>query len=109
MQAKSGYPAKFRVLGPVEAHVNGGEPLILPHKPRTLLAVLLLETGRRVRQDRLMSALWPERIPPSAPRVIRTYVSQLRRSLALPSLSLPGAPPPLAATGGGYRLEVAPG
>jgi DNA-binding SARP family transcriptional activator len=60
-----------------------GGAVRLPPKPRALLAVLLLDVGRPVSRDRLMAALWPERPPPSAARVIRTYVSALRQSLRL--------------------------
>jgi DNA-binding SARP family transcriptional activator len=75
---------RFRILGPVEARADGGEPVCLPPKPRALLAVLLVQAGRPVSRDRLMAAVWPEGAPPSAPRVIRTYVSALRQSLRVP-------------------------
>ncbi len=97
---------RFLVLGSVEARAGSGESVPVPPKPRALLAVLLLNTGRRVAQGRLESALWPERPPPSAPRVIRTYASALRQSL---HLSRRDQLPRLAALGNGYRLEVAPG
>ena len=97
---------RFRVLGPVEAQADGEQPVALPPKPRALLAVLLLEAGRRVGQHRLMSALWPDLPPPSAPHVVRTYVSTLRQSLRLARRDLL---PRLAALGDGYRLEVGHG
>jgi DNA-binding SARP family transcriptional activator len=52
-----------------------------------------------------MAALWPERPPRSAPRVIRTYVSALRQSL---DLSREDELPRLIPLGDGYRLEVEP-
>ena len=68
--------------------------------------MLLLDAGRPVSQDRLMAALWREQPPPSAPRVIRTYVSALRQSLRL---SRGDRLPRLVPAGDGYRLEVEPG
>jgi DNA-binding SARP family transcriptional activator len=97
---------RFRILGPVEARADGGEPLRLPPKPRALLTVLLVHAGRPVSRDRLMAAVWPEGGPPSAPRVIRTYVSALRQSVRLPRQD---GLPRLAALGEAYCLEVAPG
>ena len=97
---------RFRILGPVEARADGGELVQLPPKPRALLVVLLVHAGRPVSRDRLMAAVWPEGAPPSAPRVIRTYVSALRQSLRVPCQD---GLPRLAALGDAYRLEVAPG
>ena len=55
--------AEFRVLGPVEASVDG-EPVALPAaKPRALLAALLLDRNRVVPVSRLSVDLWGE-VPP---------------------------------------------
>ena len=97
---------RFRILGPVEARTDGGELVRLPPKPRALLVVLLVHAGWPVSRDRLMAAVWPEGAPPSAPRVIRTYVSALRQSLRLPHQD---GLPRLATLGDAYCLEVAPG
>ena len=94
---------RFGVLGPVQARADG-ELAVLPLKPRTLLAVLLLDAGRMVGRDRLMAALWPGGPPVSAVHVLSTYVSALRRSLRLSQRELPR----LVTLGGGYRMEVAP-
>jgi DNA-binding SARP family transcriptional activator len=103
----------FGVLGPVQIRADG-KLVVLPVKPRTLLAVLVLDAGRMASRDRLMAALWPRTPPASAARVLRTYVSAVRQSLGLSGLGLSGPGlsgpelPRLAAVGGGYRLEVAP-
>jgi len=97
---------RFGVLGPVEARAGGGELVVLAAKPRALLAVLLVHAGRPVSRDRLIAALWPDPAPPSARRVVSTYVSGLRASLGLPRH---GPLPRLALIGDGYRLEAAPG
>lgn len=46
-----------------------------------LLACLLLHPNEPVAADRLVDALWGERPPPSAPKLLQVYVSQLRRAL----------------------------
>jgi DNA-binding SARP family transcriptional activator len=94
---------RFGVLGPVQARADG-DLVVLPVKPRTLLAVLLLDAGRMVGRDRLMSALWSGRPPASAVHVLSTYASALRQSLRLSQRELPR----LVTLGGGYRMEVAP-
>jgi DNA-binding SARP family transcriptional activator/DNA-binding CsgD family transcriptional regulator/predicted negative regulator of RcsB-dependent stress response len=93
----------FGVLGPVQVR-TGGELVVLPLKPRTLLAVLALDAGRMAGRDRLMAALWPVSPPASAARVLRTYASAVRQSLRLSGPE----PPRLVAVGGGYRLDVGP-
>jgi DNA-binding SARP family transcriptional activator len=71
---------RFRLLGPVEALVDG-EPAKLPGgKPTALLARLLLEPGRVVPVDTLVDDLWREP-PASAQKIIQVYVSQLRKVL----------------------------
>lgn len=71
----------FRVLGPLEAVVDG-EPLVLPvGKPRALLARLLLDAPRVVAVETLIDALWGQAPPASARKVLQVYVSQLRKAL----------------------------
>ena len=106
----AGVLVSFGVLGPVQLR-TGGELVALPVKPRTLLAVLVLDAGRMASRDRLMAAVWPVSPPPSAVRVLRTYASAVRQSLRLsgPELRLARPElPRLVAVGGGYRLDVAP-
>jgi DNA-binding SARP family transcriptional activator len=75
----------FRVLGPLEAIVNG-EPAALPAgKPRALLARLLLEADRVVPVETLVESLW-ERPPASAYKVLQVHVSQLRKALGRGSI-----------------------
>jgi predicted ATPase/DNA-binding SARP family transcriptional activator len=50
-------------------------------KPRALLAILLLRANEPVARDLLIEELWAGRAPPSATKVLQTYVSQLRREL----------------------------
>jgi DNA-binding SARP family transcriptional activator/tetratricopeptide (TPR) repeat protein len=97
---------RFHILGPLEVHTDGGEPVRLrAAKQRTLLAVLLLHANRPVSADRLAEALWPGGLPQSAAANVRTYVAKLRRALCpadrqyLPLLDLQP---------GGYCLQVRP-
>jgi DNA-binding SARP family transcriptional activator len=72
---------EFRVLGPVEATVEG-RPIPLPAaKPRALLALLLLSRNRVVSVGRLLEELWGDEPPETATKALQGYVSQLRKSL----------------------------
>ncbi|MEV0398213.1 BTAD domain-containing putative transcriptional regulator [Polymorphospora rubra] len=90
----------FRILGPLEA-TSGGRPVVLGgHKPRVVLASLLLNRGRLVTVDRLIDDVWADRPPPSAVNALQTYVSRLRGVLGEQTL---------VRRHGGYTLVVATG
>jgi DNA-binding SARP family transcriptional activator len=73
---------QFRLLGPIAAF-SGDQPITLGgSKPRALLAVLLLESGRVVSAGRLVDVVWPNDPPESARALVQTYVSTLRKSFA---------------------------
>jgi DNA-binding SARP family transcriptional activator/tetratricopeptide (TPR) repeat protein len=92
---------KFRLLGPMEAHSPAG-PVALPGaKPRALLAALLLERGRAVLAERLISVVWGESPPNTARAVLQTYVATLRRTL-----EDAGLPPIITSDRQGYRAEI---
>jgi DNA-binding SARP family transcriptional activator len=88
---------EFRLLGPLEASEDGRRLELPAGKPRALLARLLLDAGRVVAADALVDGLW-ERPPPSAPKVLQVYVSQLRKAIGAERIET-RAP--------GYRLRVA--
>jgi predicted ATPase/DNA-binding SARP family transcriptional activator len=89
----------FRFLGRVEA-LRDGECLdVGGPRQRALLALLLLEPGRRVPADRLMDELWPGRPPPGG-ATLPSYVSRLRRALG-PQVSI-------NASDAGYAAAVDP-
>src|SRR5882757_9456381 len=72
----------FRLLGPLEVYGSDGESLcISQHKPRALLSLLLLSSGSWVSTDLIHAALWGDDSPRTAFGNIKTYVSQLRRTL----------------------------
>jgi DNA-binding SARP family transcriptional activator len=92
--------AEFRVLGPVEAVVDG-EPVALPAaKPRALLAVLLLNRNRVVPVHELVAELWSDEPPETSTKALQVYVSQLRKAVGPDRLST--RPP-------GYSLRVEEG
>jgi len=92
----------IRLLGPVEAAVDGAVlPLHRRHE-RRLLAVLALERRQLVPAARLIELLWEDCPPPSAGRLLHTHVSRLRAALRPAEqhgVLLVGRP-------GGYRLEA---
>ena len=72
---------EFRILGPLEV-VDEGRPVVLQRgKQLALLAYLLLHPNELVSADRLIDALWGERPPPTAAKILQNAVSQLRRVL----------------------------
>jgi DNA-binding SARP family transcriptional activator len=93
------YRTEYRLLGPLEVVDRGEAVPTGGQRKRALLARLLLEANRTVSIDALVDALWGERVPSTAVKMVHIYVSQLRK--VLPSGALRTRPP-------GYRLEVAP-
>jgi len=91
-----------RLLGPIEASLDGRPIALGPGKQRAVLAMLALECGRTVSADRLAEGLWGERAPPSAPKMVQLYVSHLRRLLD-------GDGAEILTRGRGYELRLADG
>jgi DNA-binding SARP family transcriptional activator/tetratricopeptide (TPR) repeat protein len=103
MMAKGMSGVEFRLLGPVELATATGPVPIGGVKPRTLLASLLLETGRVVSTERLIDVIWDEDPPDSARAVVQTYVSSLRRAGGAVLAGVLLTRPP------GYLARVPPG
>jgi DNA-binding SARP family transcriptional activator len=91
---------EFKILGPLEAADETGALLLGGQKQRAVLALLLLEAGRVVSQDRLIDALWGETPPRTAVTSLQNFVSQLRKTLG---------PDVLETKAPGYRVNVRPG
>lgn len=89
----------FRVLGPLEAEVDGQSIALGGPKPRMLLATLVLRANTAVSTDVLIDVLWPGAPPRSAVANVRTYVHTLRRLLDNRIEHRPG----------GYLLRAEPG
>jgi len=71
-----------RLLGPVEASVDGRPVALGAGKPRALFALLALHAGSTVSSERLIDGLWGERPPTTAAKLVQVHVSQLRKALA---------------------------
>ena len=71
----------FRILGPVELHVNGQPYSFGSPKERCVLAVLLYELGQPVDTESLIDRVWGENLPESPRASLYSYLSRLRRSL----------------------------
>ncbi len=80
---------EFRVLGPVDALVDGRTVRLAP-RPRAVLAVLLLHAGQVVSASRLIDAVWGDRPPDTAANVLQGYVSSLRKTLGRDAVETQG-------------------
>jgi predicted ATPase/DNA-binding SARP family transcriptional activator len=89
---------QFRILGPVEAVVDGRPAALGAPKQRGLLALLLVNRSRAVSAEALIDGLWGERPPPSAMQSLQVYVHGLRRALGTERIETVGR---------GYRAVVA--
>src|SRR5581483_1323757 len=90
--------AQFRVLGPVEAIVDGAPAALGAPKQRALLALLLVNRGQVVSAEQLIDGLWGESPPASASQSLQVYVHGLRRALDAERIETVGR---------GYRAAVA--
>src|SRR5919106_253479 len=73
---------EIRVLGRVDALVDGRAVPLRGSKQRAVLAMLALSANRTVGADELIDGLWGEEPPASAAKNVQLYVSQLRKALA---------------------------
>ncbi len=89
---------EVRILGPLEIVGSAGPVSLSAPQHRRLVAALLVERGRTRSADVLVDALWGSSPPSSAPKVLQTYVSKLRRQL--PACAR------IETRGGGYALEL---
>jgi DNA-binding SARP family transcriptional activator len=72
---------EYRVLGPLEALVDGRPVKLGGARPRAVLAVLLLHSGQVVPASRLIDDVWGVDPPETAQNVLQGYVSSLRKAL----------------------------
>jgi DNA-binding SARP family transcriptional activator len=88
---------EFRVLGPLEVLVEGRALELKRRKQRSLLALLLLNTGEVVSTDKLIEELWAGEPPKAAVGSLQNLVSALRKQLGAKTVQtqVPG-----------YRLAV---
>ncbi|QYC45541.1 Regulatory protein AfsR [Nonomuraea coxensis DSM 45129] len=91
---------EFRLLGSIEAHVDGRPVDVGPARQRSLLAALLVEPDQPVSADQLVERVWGDRAPHQAKGTLRTYLSRLRAALA--------GEAEIARRAGGYVLTLDP-
>ena len=82
----------FRILGRLEALVDGRRVDLSSRRERALLGVLLLHVGEVVSVDTLIDSVWGERAPISARHMVHEYVSRLRGALGDASVIVTRAP-----------------
>jgi predicted ATPase/DNA-binding SARP family transcriptional activator len=91
-------PVQLRILGPIEALVDGTSVALGAPKQRGLLALLLVNRRRVVTAEQLIDGLWGEAPPASALQSLQVYVHGLRRALGSERIETAGQ---------GYRAAVA--
>lgn len=89
----------IRLLGPVQASLDGHRVPLGATKQRAVLAMLALRADTTVSIDVLVEGLWGDALPATAAKMVQLYISQLRRLLGGEAIVTHGR---------GYRLCVAP-
>jgi DNA-binding SARP family transcriptional activator/tetratricopeptide (TPR) repeat protein len=93
---------EFRLLGDVQARIDGSAVDIGHARQRCVLVALLVDANRLVPIDVLLDRVWSERLPQRARNTLSGYVSRLRRVLvATNDVAITRHP-------GGYVLTVDP-
>ncbi len=91
---------EFRLLGDVEARVDGRRLEIGHALQRCVLAALLVDVNHPLPAEQLVERVWSKRPPASARRSLTSYVSRLRNLLAdVPAVTIARKP-------GGYVLTT---
>jgi DNA-binding SARP family transcriptional activator len=97
---------EFRVLGPLEALVDGTPARLGGPRQRALLALLLASANEVVPLARLVDELWGDDPPVTAANVLQTYVSQLRKALGRDAIGTRGRGYVVAVADGGLDLRT---
>jgi len=93
---------RIRMLGPFAVEVREETVKLAGPKQRAVLSLLALRANSTLSIDRLIEGLWGEQPPPTAPKMVQQYVSQLRRLLA------DAGGPEILTHGRGYELQIDP-
>lgn len=86
---------RFRVLGPLEAELDGERLSLGGPQQRLTLALLLADFGRPVSVENLIDSIWGDAPPATARKTLQVYVSHLRGILGDDCIE---------SDGGGYRI-----
>lgn len=98
---------RFRILGGLEWTARGASLRIGRRRERLLLGLLLLDVGRVVPANRLISLLWDEGQPPTSARgSLQVHVSRLRGRFTAEDAEHYGFA--LVKSGDGYQIEGDP-
>lgn len=92
---------EFKLLGPLEVSAGGCSVPIGAAKQRVVLASLLVEVGRVVTVEQLITRLWDNAVPDGARATLRNYVMRLRQ--ALDATATTG---PIITCAEGYRVDL---
>ncbi len=92
------------VLGTLAVIRDGRELPSLPAAQRAVLGLLAMADRSPVRLDTFIEVLWGEAPPASAPGIVHTYISRLRR--ILDTAAGDNAARRLIRDGAGYRMHV---
>ncbi|WP_158848712.1 AfsR/SARP family transcriptional regulator [Saccharothrix deserti] len=95
---------QFRMLGPLEVQSAGRQVRINAAKQRTVVAMLLVNAGREVPVDALVTEVWGQDPPRSAVPNLRTYVMKLRALLSADAVGVEQ----VLTTRSGYLLRADP-
>jgi DNA-binding SARP family transcriptional activator len=99
---------EIRVLGPLSVSSGGASAVPTAPKPRSVLALLLVQANQTVPVADLIQELWGGDPPTSALTTLQTYVLQLRKRLAA-ALQVPAsvvAASILVTVPGGYQFRI---
>lgn len=91
---------RFLLLGPFAVEDERGPVRVTPGQERTLLALLLVNRGGPLANNRIVDELWGETPPENAAKSVQVYVSRLRKALG---------PDRIETTPAGYRIRLDPG
>lgn len=99
---------EIRVLGPLSVSCGGGSAVPTAPKPRSVLALLLVQANQTVPVADLAQELWGGDPPASALTTLQTYVLQLRKRLAAALRVVPAevATSTLVTVPGGYQFRT---
>jgi DNA-binding SARP family transcriptional activator len=96
---------EFRILGPLEALLDGVPAALGGPRQRAVLAILLAHANEVVPADRLIDGVWDDDPPETAANVLQGYVSHLRRALGREVIATRGRDYAIRVTDGALDLH----